>query len=121
MSNMLGTVHTKNIIRSEKVQRILHDPKALKIIALVLAAIISMTVVSPIMSNPATHAGTLALLSQNKHEALTITGLVTISSTALSCLPEDAASPLAEELAELAGPLFLITTFLYLEQFLAAA
>ena len=97
------------------------SPKAVKTIALVLAALISILIISPIATNPATHASTLAVIQDNKTEAMSLSGLVTLASVAVSTMPDDTASSLAEELSDLATPLLLVVCVLYFEQFLLTA
>ena len=92
--------------------------KVLAIIALMLAAVLSVTVLSGYMSSTSTHAGTIQILEEQKNKALALGTTVTVASTALSVLPDDTATPIANQLADLSVPLFLIVAFLYMEIFL---
>lgn len=95
------------------------SPKAYKTIALILAALISITIISPILTNPAFHAQTLAVIQENKTEAMSLSGLVTLASVAVSTIPN--ATSLASELDDLTMPLMLVVCVLYFEQFLLTA
>lgn len=96
----------------------LHDLNTYKLLALLFAIVLSIAWVSPIMSDPKTHHNTLDVIDRNKEKATYLSATVTIASTALSLMPEDAASPLANELSELSTPLMLIVCVLYFEQFM---
>lgn len=88
------------------------------IIALALAAVISIVFISPILSSAQFHAETLQTIDIQKQQAIGLSVAVAGASTALSSLPDDMASPIADELADLSLPLFLIVCFLYLEKYL---
>lgn len=94
---------------------------AIRIIALifcVIFAVLSIGAASPYFSSPQTHMKTINKLDEKKSDATTITSAITIASLGLSALNEDTATPLAEELADLTGPLMLIVCILYAEKFL---
>lgn len=92
--------------------------KILSIVVLAALLLLSVTVISDHLSSPEFHAETIRVLDAQKQEALTLSIAVTAASTALSMCPDDAASPIANELADLSLPLFLIVSIIYLEMFL---
>ena len=47
-----------------------------------------------------------------------LSSVVTVASTAISAIPDDTATPIAEQLSELSGPLLAIVCVLYAEKFL---
>jgi len=87
-------------------------------IALVLIAVLSMTLLNSIFSSPETYAGTLRIIDGQKSVATSLSIAVTATSTTLSALPDDTAGPIANELANLSTPLFIIVCILFLEKFL---
>lgn len=93
-------------------------PEIVIIVILLLLALLSATFFSTKLSSPAFHAKTIQVLDEQKQEALTLSVAVTAASTALSFMPDDTASPIANELANLSLPLFLIVAIIYLETFL---
>ncbi|MGN0995832.1 MAG: hypothetical protein ACI4PG_02905, partial [Candidatus Ventricola sp.] len=93
-------------------------PDIVAIVALLLLALLSATFFSAQLSSPAFHAKTIHVLDEQKQEALTLSVAITAASTALSIMPDDTASPIANELADLSLPLFLIVAIVYLETFL---
>lgn len=92
--------------------------RLVSVIALLLVAVISITVVSPKLSAVETHEKSIGILDDKKMNAATISTLVTAASVALTLLPDDMATPLADELSDFAGPLLAITCVLQLEKFL---
>lgn len=90
----------------------------LVILALIILTLLSCTILNDHLSSPDSHSNTIRILDEQKNEALTLSVSVTAASTALSVLPDDTASPIAEELADLSLPLFLIVAIIYLEIFL---
>ena len=58
------------------------------------------------------------MIEKQKADAAILSVTVTAVSTALSLLPSDTASPIADEIADLSLPLFLIVCILTLEKFL---
>ena len=85
---------------------------------LLILTVLSVTVFSPILSSTKFHENTLQTIDNQKQQAIGLSVAIAGASTALSTLPDDMASPLADELADLSFPLFLIVCFLYLEKFL---
>ena len=92
--------------------------KIIIIAILIILSVLSVTLLSPLLSSPQFHRSTLETIDGQKQQAIGLSVAIAGSSTALSTLPDDMASPIAEELADLSLPLFLIVCFLYLEKFL---
>lgn len=87
-------------------------------VLLIALALISAFVLSGVFSSPKFYARTLQTIEEQKQDAMALNVAVTAASTMLSTLPDDVASPIANELADLSLPLFLIVSVLYLEKFL---
>ena len=85
---------------------------------LLAAAILSVTVLSSVFSSPKFYSKTIRALDEQKNTVTTLSISVAAASTALSAIPNDTASPIANELADLSLPLFIITSFLLMEKFL---
>lgn len=96
----------------------LSNREILYIVTLILIALLSITLLRGVLTSPQFHAKTLRVLDEQKNEALALSVSVTAASTALSALPDDMASSISAELADLALPLFLIVSVIYLEIFL---
>ena len=92
--------------------------KLIAIGILIIVAILSATVIAKSATSPEKHSKTLEVLDEKKATAMKLTAAVTITSSAVSAIPGDTATFIAEQIAELADPLFLITCAIYLEKFL---
>lgn len=92
--------------------------KIIMIILFVAIAVLSITVISKHTSSPDFHASSIEVLDDKKLIAMGMTTSVSVLSTAITALPGDTASPVAEQLSQLTGPLFIIVCAIYLEKFL---
>lgn len=92
--------------------------KAISIIILICVALLSITVISKNMSSVENHMETIAALDEKKVTAMELTAAVAITSTAISAIPGDAATPIANQLSELTTPLLIVVCAIYLEKFL---
>lgn len=99
----------------------LRQPRSIATIVLVLCIILSITVVSPFLSNATNHKRALATISESKANATALSLTVTLASTAISLLPDDTGSAIADELSELSTPLLIIVCILFFEQYLLTA
>ena len=100
-----------------KVNKNLYQKLAVLIVLLVIA-FVSITVISDYATSVEVHAVTLEELDEKKMAALGLTASVTAVSTAISAIPGDVATPIAEQLSELTTPLLIIVCAIYLEKFL---
>ena len=87
-------------------------------IALLLIAVLSVTVAAKYATSPSVHASTIEVLDEKKLTALGLTPSVTVTSAAISAIPGDAATPIAEQISELTTPLLIVVCAIYLEKFL---
>ena len=93
----------------------------LKLVCLVLLAVLavfSIGYLSPYASSADFHSDSIATLEEQKQTAMSLTATVTAASYAVSSLPNDTATPIAEQLADLTGPLLVVVCVIYLEKFL---
>ena len=87
-------------------------------VVLLVIAIVSFTVVSKYATSIEVHSSSIATLDDKKMKAMELTAGVAATSTAISALPGDAATPIAEQVSELTGPLLIVICAIYLEKFL---
>lgn len=90
----------------------------LGIAALILAIVLSMTVGRSLLASPEFHAHTIQVLEEQKNDALMLSAAVTVASTVITALPDDTGSSIADQLADLTLPLFIIVAIIYLEIYL---
>lgn len=94
------------------------NKKYLVIAALVLVAVLSATLVAGYASAPETHTRVLNGLDQKKTSVLELTAATTATSVAISLLPGDVATPIADQLADLSPYFLLILCAIYLEKYM---
>jgi len=85
---------------------------------LLIIAVVSFTVVADRATSVEVHQAALSQLEDKKMTALGLTASVTAVSTAISAIPGDVATPIAERISELTTPLLIIVCAIYLEKFL---
>lgn len=87
-------------------------------VILALAIILSCTVVGTKMTDPATYSHIIEVLDDNRATVLKLTAASAAASAAVSALPDDICSPLAQEISEFTTYFMLILSVLYLEKYL---
>ena len=85
---------------------------------LALAIILSCTVVGNKLTDPATYAHTIEVLDQNRVTVLGLSAASAAASAAISAIPDDICSPLAQEISELTSWFLVILAVIYLEKYL---
>ena len=88
------------------------------LVVLLVIALLSFNVVADKATSVENHQEALAQLEDKKMTALGLTASVTAVSTAISAIPGDVATPIAERISELTTPLLIIVCAIYLEKFL---
>ena len=86
--------------------------------ALLAAAILSFALVTPWAASAETHAASLAALEENQSTVLELAAASTAASAAITLLPGDAATPIADKLADISGYFLLALCAIYLEKYL---
>ncbi|MBR6472807.1 MAG: hypothetical protein IKS99_03635 [Firmicutes bacterium] len=84
----------------------------------ILIAVVSFFAVAPYMSDPATFSKTIESLDAKKTTVAEMTAAATAASAAITLLPNDIGTPIAEKLVDLSGYFILIFSAIYLEKFL---
>ena len=102
-------------IRMKKVER---RTTVIIIAILVAIAIISLFWISGIASSEDSFQGTYNALDEKRTNVTELMGVTAASSTAISLLPGDAGTPIAEQLADLSGYFMFILAEIYLEKWM---
>lgn len=92
--------------------------KWIAVVILVFIAVLSATVVTEHMTSAENHAASIRSLEDKKMKAMELTATVALTSTAISAIPGDAATPIATQISQLTTPLLIVVSALYLEKFL---
>lgn len=85
---------------------------------LALAIVLSCTVFGRKLTDPATYSHTIEVLDKNRSTILGLTAASAAASAAISAIPDDICSPLAEEISELTTWFMVILAVVYLEKYL---
>lgn len=91
----------------------------LKVISFVLILafmICSVTVLAKTFTDPHTYIKTIQSIDEKKLTVLSVSAAIAGSSTVLSAIPDDATTPLAEELMDLSSYLVIVVCILVLEK-----
>ena len=85
---------------------------------LVLAALLSIFAVGKRASDPAYHQASIDALAEKQETVLELTATSTAASAAITLLPGDTATPIAEKLADLSGYFLIVLCAIFLEKYL---
>lgn len=85
---------------------------------LIIAALLSEFVGRPHFENVETWSGTIEVIDAKKNNVLALTTSTIALSAAISALPDDTGTPVAEQLTQLSGNLGTVLAVLYLEKYL---
>ena len=86
--------------------------------AAAVLALVSFFVVGRIVTDPGFYAKTIAVLDEKKDTVMRLVGASTGSSAAISLLPGDAGTPIAEKLVDLSSDFLVVIAAIYLEKYL---
>ena len=85
---------------------------------LALTIILSCTVIGNKLTDPASYSHTIEVLDHNRTTVLGLTAASAAASAAISAIPDDMCSPLANEISELTSWFLVILAVIYLEKYL---
>ena len=84
----------------------------------IVVALVSFFVLGKYFSDPETYRSTMEVLDQKKDTVMNLVGASTGSSAAISLLPGDAGTPIAEKLVDLSSDFLVVIAAIYLEKYL---
>lgn len=96
----------------------LNKKKIIIAVALILIAAISMTWIKNTVTSADFHASTIESLDEKKATVMKLTGATVAVSTAITMIPGDTATPIANKIADLSSYLLIVLCALYLEKYL---
>lgn len=85
---------------------------------LALAIVLSCTVLANKLTDPATYSHTIQVLDKNRTTVMGLSAASAAASAAVSALPDDICSPLAQEISEFTTWFLMILSVIYLEKYL---
>lgn len=86
--------------------------------ALAVFAVLSFFLLGAHFSSPDTYAGTIESLDAKKSTVMELVGASTAASGAITLLPGDAGTPIAEKLVDLSSDFLIVLCAIYLEKYL---
>lgn len=92
--------------------------KTIVVIISLIIAFLSIFVLSDYASSPKSHKKTIASLDDKKTTVMELAAASTAASAAITLIPGDAATPIAEKLADLSSYFLLVLCAIYLEKYL---
>lgn len=92
--------------------------KRLKLLILVMLAIISFCVLAPIASSPKIYKKTIVSLDEKRITVTELAAASAATSSAITLLPGETATPIANELTNLTSYFMLVLGVIYLEKYL---
>ena len=92
--------------------------KVAKIIAPIVIAVVSIFILSKYAASPEFHSKTLESLDNKKTTVMELTVASTATSAAITLIPGDVATPIADKLADLSSYFLIVLSAIYLEKYL---
>ena len=90
------------------------------VLAALAVALVSIFVVAPRATSPQANAHVVASLDEKRSTVTSLMASSTASSAAISLLPGDAGTPIAEKLVDLSSDFMVVLAAIYLEKYLLA-
>lgn len=90
----------------------------IRVFVCLVLMVISITVIAPKASKPEAYKGTIEKLNAKEQMVLDVTGFATVSSIGLAAFPDDATTPVANKIMDLAGYLVIVLCAIVLEKYL---
>lgn len=94
------------------------ERKSVKLLILCMVAILSIFVLAKITTSNEFYANSIASLDEKRTTVMELTAASTAVSAAITLLPGDVATPIAEKLADLSTYFLVVICAIYLEKFL---
>lgn len=94
------------------------NKKILRIVLPLILALISMLILTRISTSRDFHAKTIESLDDKKSTVMELTAASTAASAALTLLPGDTATPIAEKLADMSTYFLIVLCAIYVEKYL---
>ncbi len=90
----------------------------MKVVAAVILAAVSIFVLSKSAASPESYSGIIESLDEKKSTVMKLTAASTTASAAITLLPGDTATPIAEKLADLSSYFLIVICAIFLEKYL---
>ena len=92
--------------------------KVILVVAPLIVALLSILVIARFASSVAFHAGTIASLDEKKATVMQLAAVSTGASAAITLIPGDVMTPIADKLADVSSYFIIVICAIYLEKYL---
>lgn len=92
--------------------------KVLPILLCIMIAFFSMKILTPVFTSPKTYQKTIQSLEKKKKVVLALTAATTATSVAISLLPGDAGTPIADKAADVSSYLVIVLCTIFFEKYM---
>jgi hypothetical protein len=92
--------------------------RTVKAVILIIVALVSIFVLSRFATSTEFHAKSIAALDEKRTTVMELTAASTAASAAITLIPGDAVTPIAEKLADLSSNFLLVICAIWLEKYL---
>lgn len=89
--------------------------RTVKAVILIIVALVSIFVLSRFATSTEFHAKSIAALDEKRTTVMELTAASTAASAAITLIPGDAVTPIAEKLADLSSNFLLVICAIWLE------
>jgi hypothetical protein len=96
----------------------IHQKQLIRTLVPLLLALLSILVAARFATSTDFHAKTIATLEEKQETVLQLTAASTAASAAITLIPGDTATPIAEKLADLSGYFLIVLCAIFLEKYL---
>lgn len=96
----------------------IHRKEIIKTVAFLAAAVVCFALIAPIVSQPDRWRGTYESIDNKSETVLMLAGASAVASTAISAIPDDFGTPIANQVAEYTDYLLIILSILMAEKYL---
>ena len=103
---------------AQRDKRLVTPIEAALIAMLIVVALVSAFPLRAHFASPDAYAHTIEQLDSKRNVVLGLTAAATGASAAITAIPDDTGTPIAERLMDLAGDLAIVLTAIYLEKYL---
>lgn len=101
-------------------EKIRANKKLISIVVLVVVALISMFVLSTAASSPKLNQWTINELDEKKTNVMEFTTITAATATALAAAPSDFTTPVAQQIMEIGGYLFIVVCLIVMEKIIVS-
>ncbi len=90
----------------------------IKVAIAIVLALVSIFVLAGSFASPKFHAGSIQTLDEKEKTVMKLTAAATAASAAITLIPDDVGTPIADKLADISGYFLIVLCAIFLEKYL---